>query len=170
VVSGRAPPRPAGGGAARWQPAAPVTFEGMRWLPGLSFHIKRHALADVGGPACRASRAGRAGCRGASRPAGRRTPTAQRTPDTRAAAQVSGRVVASGAGGAGARAVRWPPSSLMEAVTPSTAAVTVSVLAICSPALSMVALARSISRSSRSRRPAIASEACDISRAAFSMT
>jgi len=58
----------------------------------------------------------------------------------------------------------------MEAVTPSTAAVTVSVLAICSPALSMVALARSISRSSRSRRPAIAAEACDISRAAFSMT
>ena len=30
------------------QPGAPVTFEGRRWRPGLSFHIKRHALTDIG--------------------------------------------------------------------------------------------------------------------------
>src|SRR2546430_1342571 len=58
----------------------------------------------------------------------------------------------------------------MAAVTPSMLAVTVSVLAICSPAWSMAALARSISRSPRSRRPATAAEVSDISRAAFSMT
>ena len=49
-------------------------------------------------------------------------------------------------------------------------AVTASVLAICSPALSMAVLARSISRSPRSRRPTTAAEASDISRAAFSIT
>src|SRR2546430_2351927 len=58
----------------------------------------------------------------------------------------------------------------MAAVTPSMLAVTVSVRAICSPAWSMAALARSISRSPRSRRPATAAEVSDISRAAFSMT
>src|SRR5215472_17778658 len=58
----------------------------------------------------------------------------------------------------------------MAAVTPSMLAVTVSVLAICSPAWSMAALARSISRSPRSRRPVTAAEVSDISRAALSMT
>src|SRR5262249_17477047 len=34
---------------ATGQRVAPVTFEGRRWRRGLSFHIKRHALTDIGG-------------------------------------------------------------------------------------------------------------------------
>ena len=46
-----APPAASQPGAlpAPGQSGAPVIFEGRRWRPGLSFHIKRHALADIGG-------------------------------------------------------------------------------------------------------------------------
>src|SRR5689334_6167480 len=172
-MSGATVPAPGQSGAlpAPGQPGAPMTFEGRRWRPGLSFHIKRHALTDIGGelgePAGPWRRAQGAGERrrfavagyakhraeyqpepsadhrecplarpvsAALRPALRpgpglghwlacrvapgcaRIPSAQRIPYARAAAQVRGlRVALAWLAADGARAVRWPSSSLMVA-------------------------------------------------------